>query len=299
VSGNAPQDEQVGQNVDHIDRLDLAGDTDHQTCKEITVPKPKLASDLPRTPEEWMTMKAKATAERKAKRAAVNGATAMSARKKSHDKLEKAARKAARAQLQRRQRKARSLTHKVGYIGCSNSHDTVDGYHLSAGNKNYLWPSYDTEGGSIDKWTSPTSPYWSSYSTMVKRYGQPKYVWVQLCERADEGSFNTYDQVKMMIAILKRQSPNAMAIVSGINDYSPNPGLCDLMGTASATSPGNGVYDTKLWADQLVADKLVRIRGPYLGPLTAQLTLNDGCHPNRAGRLLLGNQLRKVIDVLR
>src|SRR5260370_18596476 len=31
VSGNAPQDEQVVQNVDHIDRLELAGDTDRQT----------------------------------------------------------------------------------------------------------------------------------------------------------------------------------------------------------------------------------------------------------------------------
>src|SRR5262245_39138540 len=30
MSGNAPQDEQVGQNVDHIDRLELAGDTDRQ-----------------------------------------------------------------------------------------------------------------------------------------------------------------------------------------------------------------------------------------------------------------------------
>jgi hypothetical protein len=30
VSGNALQDEQVGQNVDHIDRLELAGDTDRQ-----------------------------------------------------------------------------------------------------------------------------------------------------------------------------------------------------------------------------------------------------------------------------
>src|SRR5262249_33194038 len=30
VSGKAPQDEQVGQNVDHIDRLELAGDTDRQ-----------------------------------------------------------------------------------------------------------------------------------------------------------------------------------------------------------------------------------------------------------------------------
>src|SRR5260221_3670037 len=30
VSGNAPQDEEVGQNVDHIDCLELAGDTDRQ-----------------------------------------------------------------------------------------------------------------------------------------------------------------------------------------------------------------------------------------------------------------------------
>ncbi len=31
MRGNAPQDEQVGQNVDRIDRLELAGDTDRQT----------------------------------------------------------------------------------------------------------------------------------------------------------------------------------------------------------------------------------------------------------------------------
>src|SRR2546429_4186133 len=30
VSGDAPQDEEVGQNVDHIDRLELAGNTDRQ-----------------------------------------------------------------------------------------------------------------------------------------------------------------------------------------------------------------------------------------------------------------------------
>src|SRR5262249_37760074 len=30
MSGNAMQDEEVGQNIDHIDRLELAGDTDRQ-----------------------------------------------------------------------------------------------------------------------------------------------------------------------------------------------------------------------------------------------------------------------------
>ena len=30
MTGDATQDEEVGQNVDHIDRLELAGDTDRQ-----------------------------------------------------------------------------------------------------------------------------------------------------------------------------------------------------------------------------------------------------------------------------
>ena len=30
VSGNAPQDQQVGQNIDYMDRLEVAGDTDRK-----------------------------------------------------------------------------------------------------------------------------------------------------------------------------------------------------------------------------------------------------------------------------
>src|SRR5712671_6922809 len=46
VSGNAPQDEEVGQNVDHIDRLELAGDTDRQAFMGLVehVEHPILAS---------------------------------------------------------------------------------------------------------------------------------------------------------------------------------------------------------------------------------------------------------------
>src|SRR6266446_300870 len=49
VSGNALQDEEVGQNVDHIDRLELAGDTDRQAfMAELVehVEHPILASIL-------------------------------------------------------------------------------------------------------------------------------------------------------------------------------------------------------------------------------------------------------------
>jgi hypothetical protein len=35
VSGNAPQDEEVGQNVDHIDRLELAGDKVDPLARQV------------------------------------------------------------------------------------------------------------------------------------------------------------------------------------------------------------------------------------------------------------------------
>src|SRR5260221_12695542 len=47
VSGDAPQDEEVGQNSDHIDRLELAGDTDRQAfmCEVVeNVEHPVFAS---------------------------------------------------------------------------------------------------------------------------------------------------------------------------------------------------------------------------------------------------------------
>jgi hypothetical protein len=53
VSGNAMQDEEVGQNTDHIDRLELAGDTDRQAfMSELVehVEHPILASIVGPTP---------------------------------------------------------------------------------------------------------------------------------------------------------------------------------------------------------------------------------------------------------
>jgi hypothetical protein len=47
VSGNAMQDEEVGQNVDHIDRLELAGDTDRQAFMAELVEHVEHPIDLP------------------------------------------------------------------------------------------------------------------------------------------------------------------------------------------------------------------------------------------------------------
>src|SRR5262249_3553364 len=177
---------------------------------------------------------------------------------------------------------------------CSNSAATVDAYHLVPGNRNIMWPSYATGGGDVTKWADPASSYWSAYSSMVSKHGQPRYVWVQMCER--DGLPANYDVVLQIISNLRTRTPNAILIASGLNDFDPNPGLCPAVGPLSG--PGNSVYDTNVWADQLVLDGIAAVRGPYLGPLTIATTVTDHCHPNAAGETLLGSQFEPFIDAL-
>src|SRR5262249_8624506 len=47
VSGNTPQDEEIGQDVDHIDRLELAGDTDRQAFMAELVGAVRIPSTRP------------------------------------------------------------------------------------------------------------------------------------------------------------------------------------------------------------------------------------------------------------
>lgn len=185
----------------------------------------------------------------------------------------------------------------IGYIGCSNTWMSAGMYAQEPGNLHRLWPTYDISGGTINSWADPSSTFWGSYMSMVKKYGQPPTVWFELCEAA--GAFEgdpampaSYDMVKAALANLKAISPNAQVYISPINTYDPNPGLCALMGTN-----GQGVTDTQTWAAQAVTDGLA-LAGPQLGPLTAATTQSDGCHPSSAAQPLIGGQMVDFFDHL-
>jgi len=187
----------------------------------------------------------------------------------------------------------------VGYVGCSNTLDSVIGYQFTPGAQSF-WPIYDINGDSIDKWARPDwlrawfggeRPAWLTFTQQVATYGRPKYVWVQLCENYAEEP-NVYDQVRNILTKLRTHMPQVEIFISAINTYQPNPGLCRLMGPQ-----GQGVTDTIKWRDQAVADGLAK-KGPDMGPLTAPLTIADGCHPNKEGMLLLGRQLHAFFDDL-
>lgn len=178
----------------------------------------------------------------------------------------------------------------IGFIGCSNTWMSVAGYHMVAGNKNRLWPQYATGGGSVDKWASASSNYWTLYRQQVAKFGQPQKVWVQLCENY-QASPASYAMVQQMLANLKAISPNATPYISAINIYNPFAGLCALMGPA-----GQGETDTVNWAAQAVAAGL-GVAGPAMGPLDVSLLQPDHCHPtNPTGAVFLGGQLVGAFD---
>ena len=118
---------------------------------------------------------------------------------------------------------------------------------------------YGTGGGTIDEWANPTSSYWigtDGFSAQVAKYGQPKEIWIQLCENYSKTP-SSYAQVHRLFTILKQHSPGASYYVSAINIYSPFT-LCSMMGPS-----GQGETDTVKWRDQAVAAGLAFARAGY------------------------------------
>jgi hypothetical protein len=186
---------------------------------------------------------------------------------------------------------------KIGYVGCSNTRDSVNGYHSTKGNKNLFWPAYDTGGGTIDVWANSKSSFWALFSEQIQNHGQPQAVWVQLCENLTKVQ-DTFAEVQQLLANLKVHAsnvPTAEIFISPINTYNPTAGLCTLMGPT-----GQGETDTNSFTLQAVGAQLAS-PGPVLGPLTKSLILSTDptqCHPNSQGKLLVGGQLMQFFDNL-
>ena len=183
-----------------------------------------------------------------------------------------------------------TTVHSIAWVGCSNSWQSVVGYHATPGNQNLFWDTarYNTGGDRVDQWAISIFPAWRLFDIQVQHYGQPSEVWVQLCERYDTNP-STYAQVRSIFSILKNHAPNATYYLSAINIYNPT-NICSFMGPS-----GQGETDTLAWRDQAVAEGLA-LRGPDMGPLDATNTNGGLCHPNDAGELLLGRELKDFFD---
>ena len=177
--------------------------------------------------------------------------------------------------------------HSIGFIGCSNSWMTVQGYQETPGNEGRLWDPYGTGSKTIGRWADAGDPIWDAFDKKVEEFGQPVAVWVQMCE--DERQPATFDDVAEMLANLADHVTTRTFYISPLNSFSPEL-LCDRMGP-------DGIEDLIQFADEATDEGLAE-RGPDVGPLSATTTRPDHCHPNDEGRLLVGGQLAEFIDDL-
>ncbi|GEM_PF-979236 len=195
--------------------------------------------------------------------------------------------------------------HSIGYIGCSSTPLTVLGYHEASGSADAFWPVDLSRNVSTTPSTQPvtTSPAPSGsdqvdpFKAMIDKFGQPRVVWVQLCnERADNPL--TYTVVKNIFDKVNRLAPKAITYVSPINSYDPKT-LCPRLG-----KDGSGYDNLVSLANQAVSDSLA-LPGPglssgnVLGPLTQTMVQKDNaCYPNGDGRQTLGKQMIAFFDSL-
>lgn len=193
----------------------------------------------------------------------------------------------------------------IGFIGCSNSRDAVQGYWTVGGKR--IWfpnPNAVYGGGTPLTWANdlknPTQSvkYWASFDRMNKENPGAKTIWLSLCLRATESDVDSYNSAVTIINEAKKRIPGATIYVSALNGFVA-PHACAITGK-------NGPQRAQTLADRLVSEGRAKT-GPDVGDLisddqipsagaTAQNTetVSDGCHPTTdVGEPKLGRELLK------
>jgi len=166
----------------------------------------------------------------------------------------------------------------VAHIGCSQTKLGIRGYEDLGGTR---LERYETAGGQINLWSRDAGGYWSAFDEAVagKKISAG---WMEICITGGNERNTTYEDVVAALTVFQSKIPdNAPIYVSGLEVFEPI-GSCRIAGP---TIPAI----TRDYADRLVEAGLA-LRGPDLGPLTPEST-TDGCHPNRIGQELVGQQL--------
>lgn len=206
-----------------------------------------------------------------------------------------------------------------GYIGCSNTHDTINGYHAAQSSKHVFWKTeaptggYPIEGHTVAKWADANDPIWAAFDRMKQAFNggnDPPVIWIQLCENLNPSESNyhvtTQEELATMITNVKAHASTSMLYISPLQAYAPIT-LCPKMGQngeaiARLTGFGNTVVDHGAAKAGPGTKGLTN-----LGPLTADTVFTDDCHPSGpmhgsqmagSGELMLGTSLASFFDAL-
>ncbi len=184
----------------------------------------------------------------------------------------------------------------VGFIGCSNTRQTVYGYRWAGGSK--LWKVYretlnDYDDGSVRNWADPDAlgyaGLWERLDAHLATYPNTTAVWWQLCLPRDQAEI-TIAEVKPVLEQIRSRIPGVTVYVSPLADYTQN--VCEITGV-------EGIERAHSLAAELDTRHEDVLPGPTLGPLSlAEIATQeqDRCHPNEEGMGTMGAQLKTFFD---
>ncbi len=171
----------------------------------------------------------------------------------------------------------------IGYVGCSITHQTVEGYWEAE--EESIWPPEQRyDDGSVMNWGKPQSRWWDAFNENLKKYPETNIIWLQLCLPKHE--FPMYNDVNIITDSIKARLPNATIYVSSLAPYEH---LCEGSGAT-------GVQRGQKLAEELAAKRADVKLGPTFSALTLSETENDQCHLNKIGKQKLGKELMDFFE---
>lgn len=162
----------------------------------------------------------------------------------------------------------------VGFIGCSVTHQSTNGYRRLDGER--LWTDvHNYAGGGVIYWADPNDEHWDAFDAALAIADQPVALWFQFCSHeGDTTQATLYTASLQVLDLLAARCPNVPIYVSALNGYSPSdpeiPNAAMTAAVAQLVSEGR-CYD-----------------GPHMEDILLTEDETDGAHPNDAGERRLG-----------
>lgn len=175
----------------------------------------------------------------------------------------------------------------IGYVGCSNTIQTVQGYGYTGG-LNMWEPDMGYDGGAVSNWVEGTktpNKWWKTFDSLYKDNPETKAIWWQLCIRKDEPT--PYRDAELVLNKIREKIPGVSIYVSPLPPYTK--GVCEITGT-------EGIERAAALAKELDSKNADVFLGPELGPMTPKDTDPDTCHLTIYAKEKLGNQMRNFFD---
>ena len=123
---------------------------------------------------------------------------------------------------------AAKATENDGYIGCSMTVNSINGYRSEGGTRFWSTTGYRIGGGILGRWSDTASAWWTEYDQQVAGFGAPTTLLFMAC--AGKNGIGVSNSIMTTaLGIARAKAPDATIVVVGQPEYEDGH-LCKILG---------------------------------------------------------------------